>query len=295
MNGVRRAAGPLIGLLLAASVQASCGRGPEPTTQPSPTIAGSAAPTEGTPTPIATPARTTAAPTPTPARTTPAPSRTTPKPPFPPSLAGKDVERIPTTRKVVALTFDAGANADGVSAILATLAREHITASFFLTGSFVQQYPQSARSIADAGHRLGNHSVSHPHFPSLTDAQMRAQLTGAEASIKAVTGRGATPLFRFPYGDTTAHAISVVNAQGYVAVRWTVDSLGWQGTSGGRSVGSVTQRVLAAAVPGEIALMHVGSHPTDHSTLDADALPGIIAGLRERGYTFVTLDALSTA
>jgi peptidoglycan/xylan/chitin deacetylase (PgdA/CDA1 family) len=54
----------------------------------------------------------------------------------------------------------------------------------------------------------------------------------------------------------------------------------------------VTERVLAAAQPGEIVLMHVGSHPEDRSTLDADALPGIIAGLRQRGYTFITLDAL---
>lgn len=54
----------------------------------------------------------------------------------------------------------------------------------------------------------------------------------------------------------------------------------------------MADRVLAAATPGEIVLMHVGAHPTDHSTLDADALPAVITGLRERGYRFVTLDAL---
>jgi len=35
--------------------------------------------------------------------------------------------------------------------------------------------------------------------------------------------------------------------------------------------------------------MHVGSHPTDGSTLDADALPTIISELRQRGYGFVTI------
>jgi peptidoglycan/xylan/chitin deacetylase (PgdA/CDA1 family) len=213
-------------------------------------------------------------------------------PPYPLNLAGKDVERIPTSRKVVALTFDAGANVDGVSSILATLAREHVPATFFLTGDFTRRYPQASRSIAGAGHRLGNHSVSHPHFPELTDSQARAQLAGAEPAVKDVTGATTRPLFRFPYGDTSTHAIAVVNGQGYLCVRWTVDSLGQQGTTGGRSTASVTQRVLAAAYPGEIVLMHAGSHPTDYSTLDADALPGIIAGLRQRGYTFVTLDAL---
>lgn len=51
-------------------------------------------------------------------------------------------------------------------------------------------------------------------------------------------------------------------------------------------------RVLAALQPGEIVLMHVGSHPTDRSTLDADALPRLIDALRARGHTFVTLSAL---
>ena len=75
-----------------------------------------------------------------------------------------------------------------------------------------------------------------------------------------------------------------------------MDSLGWQGTMGGsRDAAFVTQRVVAAATPGEIVLMHVGSNPNDHSTLDAAALPGVIAALRAQGYGFVTLDALLTS
>jgi peptidoglycan/xylan/chitin deacetylase (PgdA/CDA1 family) len=287
MYTARRMAVLVTAAVLVGSALVSCARGGEPSAAPS----TPPAPAVTTASPIPTPTPTQTFTTPAP-RPSPSPSRTSARPPYPPSLAGKDIERIPTTRKVVALTFDAGANADGVPAILATLANEQVTATFFLTGNFTQQFPDSVRSIARAGHRLGNHSVSHPHFPALTDAQMRAQLTGTENSVHTTTGGTTKPLFRFPYGDRTPHTIAVVNAQGYLAVRWTVDSLGWQGTSGGRSAASVTARVLAAAQPGEIVLMHVGSHPKDRSTLDADALPGIIAGLRQRGYTFVTLDAL---
>ena len=50
-------------------------------------------------------------------------------------------------------------------------------------------------------------------------------------------------------------------------------------------------RVLGAARPGEIVLMHVGANPDDGTTLDAAALPSVISGLRARGYGFVTLDA----
>jgi len=203
------------------------------------------------------------------------------------------VSRLPTRRKVVALTFDAGANGDGVDSILSTLAKEKVAASFYLTGSFVDSFPTLAVRMSAAG-RLGNHSATHPHLPTLTDSEVRTQITGAQTTILRITGEDPRPLFRFPFGDSGQRDLRLVNDLGYIAVGWTVDTLGWQGTSGGRSLDSVVQRVLAAETPGEIVLMHVGSHPTDHSTLDADALPRVISGLRSAGYGFVTLDALGT-
>jgi peptidoglycan/xylan/chitin deacetylase (PgdA/CDA1 family) len=211
---------------------------------------------------------------------------------LPARLLGRDWDRIPTDGKIVALTFDAGANADGVGPVLATLAREHVPATFFLTGAFADSYPAQARSIAAGGFRLGNHSATHPSFTTLTDPAIRDEVLGAEHDIRLATTGDPRPLFRFPFGDRDQRTIAAVNALGYVAVRWTVDTLGWQGISGGRSVDSVTSRVLAALTPGEIVLMHLGSHPQDHSTLDADALPGIIQALRDRGYGFVTLASL---
>lgn len=215
-----------------------------------------------------------------------------PPPGLPASLLGQDIERIPTSSRVIALTFDAGANADAVRPILATLAAERVPGTFFLTGAFVEQFPSASRSISDAGHRLANHSISHPHFTSLTAEEIRAEVRGAEQDIQRVTGGDPRPFFRFPFGDRDARTIAAVNDLGYLAVRWTTDTLGWQGTSGGRTAAEVTQRVTDAAQPGQIVLMHVGSHPTDGSTLDADALPDVIENLRSAGYRFVTLDAL---
>jgi peptidoglycan/xylan/chitin deacetylase (PgdA/CDA1 family) len=212
--------------------------------------------------------------------------------PVPPGLGGRNWTAIPTHAKVVALTFDAGANADGVQSILATLARYHVPATFFLTGNFVRDFPADAKAIAAAGQRIGDHSVSHPYFTTLTDAQIRDQVLSAESQITPVTGADPWPWFRFPYGDYNQHTISVVNGTGFVPVGWTVDTLGWEGTSGGISTGTVVNRVLGSLQPGEIVLMHCGSNPDDHSTLDANALPTVIQDLKARGYSFVTLDAL---
>jgi peptidoglycan/xylan/chitin deacetylase (PgdA/CDA1 family) len=205
---------------------------------------------------------------------------------------GQDVERIPTSAKIVALTFDAGANAAGLPSILATLRSTGVPATFFLTGRWTENYPAGVRQITAGGYRIGNHSTTHPMMTSISASAIAAELRTARAEIMAAGGPDPRPLFRFPYGDRDARTISVVNGEGYVAVRWTVDSLGWKGTSGGITRQAVIDRVVAAAQPGEIVLMHLGSNPDDASTLDADALPTIIAELRAQGYRFVTLDAL---
>jgi peptidoglycan/xylan/chitin deacetylase (PgdA/CDA1 family) len=234
------------------------------------------------------------APAPHPAPPSPSAAAATPSAsPVPAAFAGKDLEHLPTTAKVAALTFDAGANADAVPSILATLGREHVTATFFLTGTFVNQYPAAAKAIVAAGHRLGNHSATHPAFAGLAIAVIRQEVLSGAQSIRTVTGVDPRPFFRFPFGSKDAKALTEVNSLGYVAVRWTVDSLGWQGTmSGTRGPEFTAARVLAATTPGEIVLMHVGSNPTDHSMLDAAALPTVIAGLRQRGYAFTTLRTL---
>ena len=42
------------------------------------------------------------------------------------------------------------------------------------------------------------------------------------------------------------HAISVVNGTGFVPFGWTVDTLGWKGTSGGITVKTCLTRCWAA-------------------------------------------------
>jgi peptidoglycan/xylan/chitin deacetylase (PgdA/CDA1 family) len=235
-----------------------------PTTQPAPTTTASRQPTPTTRAPLTT------------------------RPPLPPSLVGAEWTRLPTAHKVVALTFDAGGDAAGVPSILATLASTGTPATFFLTGRWVARYPEQARAIAARG-TLGNHTQTHPDLTSLSDQAVRREITTAQARILEVTGRDARPLFRFPYGASGPRTIEIANVLGYGAIRWTVDTLGWKGTSGGQSVATVLRRVLGELRPGAIVLLHVGANPQDRSTLDADALPTLIRELRGRGYGFVTV------
>jgi len=211
--------------------------------------------------------------------------------PLPESLRGQDLTVIPGAGRVVALTFDAGANAAGLAKILSALAARGVPGTFFLTGNWAANNPQAVAQIAAAGHRVANHSMTHPVFTGLGDDQIVQQVRGAEQAILAA-GADPRPLFRFPYGERDARTIAAVNALGYAAVRWTVDTLGWKGTPGGVDVQTVADRVQAGLRPGEIVLMHIGSNPDDGTTLDADALPGVIDRVTAAGYGFATLDAL---
>ncbi|HUX70742.1 MAG TPA: polysaccharide deacetylase family protein [Cellulomonadaceae bacterium] len=301
-RGNRHRAGGVVAALVIVGVVGCSGPSGAPTSPAgsTPSVSGSTTGAAPTPRPPETPAP---APTVTPSS---APSPTTPTPALPPPTAaspappespvaipdswrGIDVTRLPTTLPVVALTFDAGASDAGVRPILDTLARYDVAATFFVTGAFARAYPDAVRAITAAGHPIGNHSDTHPDFTVTTTAEIQAQLAAAERAIVALTGRPAAPLFRFPYGARTTLDIQVVNAAGYIPFRWTVDTLGWKGTSGGIDAATVIRRVLDTAQPGQIVLMHVGANPTDGTTLDADALPRVIEELSARGFGFVDL------
>ena len=285
---------------LAAVALAGCGGEPAPESPATaPTTASVATPSTSTPAPaastapVAPSATSTAAPTAVPSQTpkpSSPPSTTPGVAPTTPSITGRVVSRLPTTRKVVALTFDGGSGSEGAESVIATLTREQVPATFFLTGTFADKYPSLSIRVARLG-LVGNHTASHPHLPQLSDANVRSQVISAHDSILRVTAKDPHPLFRFPYGDDDTRTLRLVNGLGYVAVGWTVDTLGWKGRAAGISVAQVAARTAAARAPGEIVLMHLGAAP-DGSTLDADALSQVIHEARSAGYGFVTLSQL---
>jgi peptidoglycan/xylan/chitin deacetylase (PgdA/CDA1 family) len=205
---------------------------------------------------------------------------------LPPAIVAGELVRLQTPQRVVALTFDGGGNADGAQRILAVLRREHVRATFFLTGHFVKAYPALARAIGRR-YPVGNHTVNHFDLTRMPLAEAKHEIEGAALMIERATGRDTHPYFRFPYGARNASTLRLANRLGYASVRWTVDTWGWMGRSQ-QSVSGATRRVLDQLVPGEIVVMHLGS-ARDHSTIDSRALPGVIRAVRARGYRFVTL------
>jgi len=198
-----------------------------------------------------------------------------------------EIERLPTHAKVVALTFDAGGNDVGTARILSALRRRHVTATFFMTGRFARSYPRLARRIGTR-YAVGNHTYSHPALTGLPSSLVRQEIRRGAYWIRREARRDPRPLFRFPYGARDSRTTGIARSLGYADVYWSTDTWGWMGRSM-QSRAGIVRRVLSRVHPGEILLMHTGA-AKDGSTLDTDALPGVIRGLRARGYRFARLD-----
>lgn len=191
----------------------------------------------------------------------------------------------------MALTFDAGADRGYAEDILDRLADEHVVASFGITGSWARANPDLVRRMAADGHFVFNHTLDHRSFTGVSDslgglsaAARRSELEQADAVIAPLIGHTTQPFYRLPYGDGDAHVAADVASAGYSRkIGWTVDSLGWRGSL----AQDIVARCLKLAGPGAIYIFHVG-----RASQDSLALPQVIAGLREHGFTFARADQL---
>ncbi|MBT2507633.1 polysaccharide deacetylase family protein [Streptomyces sp. ISL-98] len=206
-------------------------------------------------------------------------------------LFGSEIRQIPTTRRVVVLTFNAAWDETGVGTALQVLRRYKVPATFFLTGEFAERHPEAARAMA-AEHGIGNHSYSHPEFDGLTRREVSEEVLRADRAIRQATGAEPLPIFRFPYSATTPEGIAVVNALGFADIEFTADTNGYLGTAGGMTVQRAVDRAMDALTPGGIVQMHVGTPDGHGPALDVQALPQIIHAIHAHGYRVADLAAL---
>jgi peptidoglycan/xylan/chitin deacetylase (PgdA/CDA1 family) len=176
-----------------------------------------------------------------------------------------------TGDQTVHLTFDDGPGAH-TEQILDILRDKGVHATFYVVGERAQRYPDSVRRILAEGHRLGSHSMTHANLPTLSPAQIQAELADTQAVLLDITGVRPTA-FRPPYGAVNDAVRAAAAAESLSIELWTVDPEDWR--QPGADV--VRDRVLAAAQPGSVVLLHVLHQDT------VDALPQIIDGLRAKG------------
>lgn len=156
-------------------------------------------------------------------------------------------------------------------------------ATFFATGGWVKSYPEDVKRIINEGHAFGNHSESHKFMTKLSDEQKKEEITAVHNRVKELTGYEMC-LFRPPYGDYNDAVVKCADSLGYYTIQWSVDSLDWKDYGVDSIIRTVTNH--KALDNGAIILMHNGAKYT------ADALDSVIQGLKNQGYSFVTVGEL---
>ncbi len=183
----------------------------------------------------------------------------------------------------VSLSFDAAWTNEDTSKLLDVLDKYHVKATFFMTGEWVEKYPEDVKAIAAAGHDLGNHSENHKQMSELSKKVCEEEIMMAHNRVKELTGIE-MKLFRAPYGDYNNMLVGTARECGYYTIQWNVDSMDWKDYG----VNSILSKTLdnRKLGNGSILLLHVGAKYT------AEALEKIIIGLQEKGYELVPVSEL---
>ncbi|MBP1326746.1 peptidoglycan/xylan/chitin deacetylase (PgdA/CDA1 family) [Leucobacter exalbidus] len=177
----------------------------------------------------------------------------------------------------VAVTYDDGPS--GFTAeLLDTFAAHESAATFFMLGNAVLGNPEVVARAAGAGHELASHTMSHPDLTTISPKKARRQVHQAGTAITDAAGVPVT-MYRPPYGAVDA---AVISAVGWPAILWSIDTLDWQ--QPGQK--ALVKRSAQAATPGDIILFH-DTHADTVNAADA-----VVEGLRNRGFTLVTVTQL---
>ena len=187
----------------------------------------------------------------------------------------------------VALTFDDGPSRD-TERILDILNEHNVTASFFMIGRHVENFPGIAQRVCVEGHEIGNHSYSHPIFLYQTPYRTRQELELAQAAILGATG--IRPIFaRPPCGVRTPAYFAATRSLGLHTVQWDVAGFDWKR----RGAKEIAHEVLNRVRAGSIILLHDGDSEGRHNRSETvAALPLIVEGLHEMGLQFAPLTKL---
>jgi len=192
------------------------------------------------------------------------------------------IRQVPTTHKVVALTFDDGPLTDSTPEILDILREKNIKATFFVVGEQVEKFPLLVQQEIADGHEVGSHTYSHPTLTKLRKNEIQKELAQTEQSILKVAPK--PTLFRPPGGGYNDTILQIARDNGYITILWSVDPYDWRYPP----VGDIINVVLKDSKPGSIILLHDGKYPSS----TPEALSFIIDSLSARGYEFVTVSEL---
>lgn len=192
----------------------------------------------------------------------------------------KAVYRADTEEKELALMMNVYQGEELLPEFLSLFEKEQMKITFFIGGVWAEKHPDTVKSIAQAGHELGNHGFHHKLHTRLTRQESREEIRQTNELLLSLTGQEVL-LFAPPAGDVNDEVTEDARACGCTTVMWSADLIDWRD----QDEEKLFARVKRNLKPGVLVL----THPTP-ATLRV--LPRVIALAREQGYTFRTVGQL---
>lgn len=191
----------------------------------------------------------------------------------------------PSGKKWVALTYDDGPHREWTPKMIELLKSKNVKATFFLLGQEIERYPDIAKSIADNGFEIGNHTMNHPDFnkSSMTPDKIREQLQGTNDLIAEYVTRKPIRVMRPPFGNTPKKLVEICTDMGLQIVCWNIDTNDWESKTEAKDM---VENIMKNLSDGSIILMHDKHQKTYDTTAE------VIDKIRAEGYEFVTMSEL---
>ncbi len=196
----------------------------------------------------------------------------------PSSISSDIVRTAPATKKEVALTFDSDLQPATIPAILSALAQNATHATFFLSGTSLQQNPVLAQDLPANGQEVGICGYHRLDMAKLPPADIQREVLWNRALMKEVLGQD-THLFRAVDEKPTDALAGQLQRLHFRLIHWSIEV----NDDKTKTPTEQVARIIASATNGSILRM-----PADPTRL----LPALLTGLHQRGYACVTVSAL---
>jgi peptidoglycan-N-acetylglucosamine deacetylase len=199
-------------------------------------------------------------------------------------VAGRDPSEL-------ALTYDDGPNDPWTYRLLDVLAKCEVRATFFFIGRFVRQRPQIARAVRDAGHLIGNHTMTHPLLLFQKPARVRYELEACNRAIEDSLGQPVR-YFRPPHGARRPDVLAAARSLDLTPVLWNVMGRDWD-VSNPQGIERRIKRGVAfnqVRGRGSNILLHDGGQAGigENRSFTVTATETLLAQYRAKGLRFVT-------
>lgn len=189
--------------------------------------------------------------------------------------------RVDTQDKNISLTIDTAFGEDYTEEILSVLKENDVKATFCVLGMWAEKNPELIKAIVADGHEIISHSMNHERYPDLEETQVVEDATAAREYLKQ-TASVDTPYIRMPYGAFDNMVMNALESNGFIPIKWSLDSKDWEGNG----AEEIVKRVTGNLTSGDIVMFQNNVKDTP------EALKTLLPMLKQNGYQVVPLDTL---